>query len=236
MALWNNNGYFYGDFSLDGTRYRPRLRDPKGKRIPFNADPASPEYQKAGRAEERAMERAERGELAARSRKRNPLAGLPFAQACQKFLEERRFGLARLSIRTEQERSRNPKLYFGKRPVNTLDADDLREYVIWRKGQKPLRGDAPEVSNRTVNMEVAFVRRLLKRAGRLRLLGDLPKFLRENHDVGARPFAGRTREATQNRRSAPGMAARPPRPHDQRKHHDALMRNQRATVARHQLD
>ena len=62
MALWNNNGYFYGDFSLDGTRYRPRLRDPKGKRIPFNADPASPEYQKAGRAQERAMERAERGD------------------------------------------------------------------------------------------------------------------------------------------------------------------------------
>ena len=177
--------WFWGAFSTgDGERFRVPLRDNRGRRIPFNPDPASHDYQKAARAEERAKEKAERGEIAARSKKRNPLARLPFSQACEKFLEERRFGLARLSIRTERERSRNPRAYFGKRLVNTIDADDLREYTVWRKQQKPLRGDAAEVSNRTVNMEVAFVRRLLKRAGRLRLLGDLPKFLPERHDVG----------------------------------------------------
>jgi len=177
--------WFWGAFSTgDGERFRVPLRDNKGRRIPFSENPASPEYQRAVRAEERAKELAERGVIAARSKKKNPLARLPFSQACEKFLEERRYGLARLSIRTEQERSRNPKAYFGKRLVNTIDSEDLREYILWRKQQKPLRGGSPEVSNRTVNMEVAFIRRLLKRAGRLRLLGDLPKFLRENHDVG----------------------------------------------------
>jgi len=178
--------WFWGAFSTeDGERFRLALRDNKGRRIPFKEDPASPEYQKAISAETLAKDKAERGELPARGKKRNPLARLPFSQACDKFLEERRYGgLAPLSIRTEKERSRNPKLYFGKRRVNAINSEDLRQYVTWRKQQKPLRGDAPEVSNRTVNMEVACVRRLLKRAGRLQRLADLPKFLTERHDIG----------------------------------------------------
>jgi len=177
--------WFWGAFSTgDGDRFRVPLRDNKGRRITFNPDPASAEYQKASRAEERAKEKAERGEIAARSKKKNPLARLPFSQACEKYLEERRYELAPLSIRTVQERSRNPKAYFGKRLVNSIDAEDLRQYIVWRKQQKPLRGDAPEISNRTVNMELAFILRLLKRAKRLRLLGDLPKFLKERKDIG----------------------------------------------------
>jgi integrase len=94
------------------------------------------------------------------------------------------FGLARYSIRAEQERSRNPKAYFGQTPLKRLTADNLREYIVWRKQQKPLRGDAPEISNRTVNMEVAFIRRLLKRAKRLRVIADDLKPLPERRDIG----------------------------------------------------
>ena len=177
MALWKNNGYFYGDFTIDGRRFRPPLRDSKGRRIP--ADDARRED--AIRAEERAKGKAESGELSAR---RQNFARLPFSKAADVFLEERRYGLARWSIRTEQERSRNPKAFFGATPLNRITADSLREYIVWRKKQEPLRGDAPEISNRTVNMEVAFVRRMLKRAKRLHLVADDLKPLPERRDIG----------------------------------------------------
>ena len=175
--------WFWGAFSTgDGQRFRVPLKDEKGKRIPFSDDPASPFYQRAVRAEERAKQKAERGEMVARPREQ--FSRLPFSKACEKYLEERRHGLAKLSIRTEQERSRCPKAFFGEHPLNKIDSEDLRAYVPWRKALKPQRGPAPEVSNRTVNMELAFVRRLLQRAGRLHMLGNLPKFLPERHDIG----------------------------------------------------
>jgi len=181
MAPWNNHGWAFADFTVDGVRYRPPLRDPKGRRIPFSPDPASPQFQAAIRAEEREKAKAARGELAPR---RQSFARLPFTLAADKFLAERRYGLARWSIRTEQERSRNLKLFFGTTPLTRITADSLREYIVWRKQRKPLRGSAPEISNRTVNMEVAFIRRLLKRAKRLHVLADEPRPLPERRDAG----------------------------------------------------
>jgi len=178
---WNNHGLAFGDFTIDGVRYRPPLRDPKGRRIPFNPDPASAEHTAAIRAEEREKAKAEAGILSAH---RQSFARLPFIKAAEEYLEERRHGLARYSIRTEQERSRNPKAYFGATRLNRLTADTIRDYIVWRKQQKPLRGDAAEISNRTVNMEVAFIRRLLKRAKRLHLVADDLKALPERRDIG----------------------------------------------------
>jgi hypothetical protein len=109
---------------------------------------------------------------------------LGFAEAADRYLEERRHGLARYSIRTEQERSRCPKRYFGTTPLNRVAGDNLREYIVWRKSQKPQRGEGTEISNRTVNMEMAFVRRLLKRAKRLHLVADDLKPLPERRDIG----------------------------------------------------
>lgn len=55
---------------------------------------------------------------------------------------------------------------------------------MWHKKQKPHSGDAPVISNRTVNMEVAFIRRLLKRAKRLHAVADDIKPLPERRDIG----------------------------------------------------
>ncbi len=38
MAPWNNHGHYFGDFTVDGTRYRPPLRDRKGRTIPADPD------------------------------------------------------------------------------------------------------------------------------------------------------------------------------------------------------
>ncbi len=107
-----------------------------------------------------------------------------FTEAAERYLEERKHGLARHSVRTEQERSRNPKAYFGATPLNRMTADNLRGYIVWRKRQTPLRGGAPEISNRTVNMEVAFIRRLLKRAKWLHVIADDLRPLPERRDIG----------------------------------------------------
>ncbi len=183
MAPYRRGPWFWGCFTTeDGEYRRVALRDNRGKRIAYNADLASTEYQAAIRAEERAREKANRREEI-RGRKLS-FGRLPFHEAAEKYLEERRHGLARASIRSELERSRSPKAYFGNMALNRLTADNLREYIVWRKKQKPQRGDGEEISNRTVNMEVAFIRRLLKRARRLHLLADDLKALPERRDVG----------------------------------------------------
>ncbi len=167
MSLWKRGNWYWTDFSASGTRYRLPLgtKDPR----------------EAKRLEKEKIANAQTGKLTPST---VSFARQGFTEAAGRYLEERRHGLARASIRTEQERSRNPRAYFGTTPLNRITADNLREYVVWRKQQKPLRGDAAEISNRTVNMEMAFTRRLLKRAKRLHIVADDLRPLPERRDIG----------------------------------------------------
>lgn len=167
MSLWKRGDWYWTDFSVNGTRYRIPLHTQDGR--------------EAKRLEKEKIADAQGGKLAPSTLN---FARLGFTEAAERYLEERKHGLARYSIRTEQERSRNPKAYFGTTPLNCITADHLREYIAWRKQQKPQRGDAPEISNRTVNMEVAFIRRLLKRAKRLHVVADDLRPLPERRDIG----------------------------------------------------
>ena len=167
MSLYKRGKWYWTDFSVDGTRYQQSLH--------------TTDRREAQRLEKDRIADAKRGRLAPSTVN---FARLGFTEAAERYLAERKHGLARWSIRTEHERSRNPRAYFGQTRLNRITADHLREYIVWRKQQKPLRGDAPEISNRTVNMEVAFIRRLLKRAKRLHVLADDLKPLPERRDIG----------------------------------------------------
>jgi integrase len=167
MSLWKRADWYWTDFMVNGTRYRLPLHTQDGR--------------EAKRLEKEKIADAQGGKLAPSTLN---FARLGFTEAAERYLEERRHGLARYSVRTEQERSRNPKAHFGQTPLNRITADNLREYIVWRKQQKPLRGDAAEISNRTVNMEMAFIRRLLKRAKRLHVIADDLKPLPERRDIG----------------------------------------------------
>jgi len=167
MALWKRGDWYWADFSVNGTRYR----------VPLHTK----DRREAQRLEKEKIAEAQGGKLAPSSLN---FARLGFSEAADRYLEERRHGLARGSVRTEQERSRPLKLYFGATPLNRITADAVREYIVWRKSQKPQRGSETEISNRTVNMEVAFLRRLLKRAKRLHLVADDLKPLPERRDIG----------------------------------------------------
>jgi len=65
MAFWKRGKWYWADFTVNGTRYRVPLKD-RGKRIPALSQD-HPHYletqEKAIRAEERAIQKAERGEL-----------------------------------------------------------------------------------------------------------------------------------------------------------------------------
>ena len=167
MALWKRGVWYWADFSVNGTRYR----------VPLHTK----DRREAQRLEKEKIAEAQGGKLTPSSLN---FARLGFSEAADRYLEERRHGLARGSVRTEQERSRPLKLYFGATPLNRITADAVREYIVWRKSQKPQRGSETEISNRTVNMEVAFLRRLLKRAKRLHLVADDLKPLPERRDIG----------------------------------------------------
>jgi integrase len=167
MSLWKRGDWHWADFSVNGTRYRVPLR--------------TGDRREAKRLEKEKIAEAQGGKLTPSTLN---FARLGFSEAADRYLEERRHGLARWSVRTEQERSRPLKLYFGATALNRITADAVRGYIVWRKSQKPQRGAALEISNRTVNMEVAFLRRLLKRAKRLHVVAEDLKPLPERRDIG----------------------------------------------------
>jgi integrase len=167
MSLWKRKVWYWVDFSVNGTRYR----------IPLHTK----DQREARRLEKEKIAEAQGGKLSPSTLN---FARLGFTEAAERYLEERWPGLARYSIRTEQERSRPLKTYFGTTPLNRITADTVREYIAWRKSQKPQKGSGTEISNRTVNMEVALLRRILKRAKRLHLVADDLKPLPERRDIG----------------------------------------------------
>jgi|SRR5579862_672636 len=167
MSLWKRGDWYWTDFSVNGTRYR----------LPLHTE----DSREAKRLEKEKISDAQGGKLAPSTLN---FARLGFTEAAERYLEERKHGLAHQSVRTEQALSRCPKAYFGATPLNRITADHLREYITRRKREKPQRGDAAEISNRTVNMEMAFVRRLLKRAKRLHILADDLRPLPERRDIG----------------------------------------------------
>jgi integrase len=173
----------WADFSVDGNRYRRplRTRAGKGKRIPWNPDPASDDYKSAIGAAELLRRDAIDGKLARRQSK--SFARLPLAEALDRHLVERKPHLAANSVTTERQLAKNLKRGFGNTRLSQIDADAIREYIARRSsGELFLRKS--EASPRAINMEVGLLRRLLKRAKRLHLVDDEIKPLPERHDVG----------------------------------------------------
>lgn len=88
MSLWNRGKWYWADFAVNGLRYRVPLRDSRGKKIP--ADELHREA--AARSEERAIEKAEQGQLSPR---KDRYARLRFIQAADVYLASRKLGYCR---------------------------------------------------------------------------------------------------------------------------------------------
>ena len=89
--------------------------------------------------------------------------------AADAFLEERQLHKASKTYTTERERSRALRKFFGDTPLRRITAEQI---VTYQKARK-----TAGLSNKTVNLEVALLRQILKRYKQWNRLADDVKML-----------------------------------------------------------
>lgn len=159
MALYKRRKTWWTDFSVNGVRYRESLD--------------TTDWREAQAKEKELITQASQGKLAAGLQQFGRMA---FSNAADTYLAEKLPHLAPRSIQTEKERLKPLKAHFGTISLNHISADSIRQYVIGRK--------AANLSNRTINMEVACLACILRRAKRWHLIAGQLKPLPERRNVG----------------------------------------------------
>ncbi len=159
MALVKRGKTWHSQFFVNGARYRQSLH--------------TTDWREALQREKELISQASVGKLAPSSQQ---FARLAFSVAADRYIEDRKAYLAPRSVRTEQERLKGLRLFFGATPLTRINSDSVREYVAKRKNAG--------LSNRTVNMETGCLARVLKRAKRWHLIAEDIKPLPEGRSVG----------------------------------------------------
>src|SRR5215469_11755239 len=178
MAIFRRNKTWATDFTVNGQRYRSSL----GTR----------DWREAQAREKELIARAINGKLSPTGQQ---FARLAFTEAADRNLEDRTAHLAARSIITERERLKAPRTFFGAVPLTRISADSIRQYVAQRK--------AMGLSNRTINMEVSCIARILRRAKRWHLVGDEIKPLPERRNVGRALTGGQKKNLLNTAASRP---------------------------------
>jgi len=159
MALYKRKKTWWTDFSVNGQRFRESLD--------------TSDWREAQAKEKELIAQASQGKLAIGSLQFGRMA---FSSAADSYVEERLPRLSPRTIQTEKERLKPLKAYFGAISLNRISADAVRRYIVDRK--------AGNLSNRTINMEVACLARILRRAKRWHLIADDLRPLPERRDIG----------------------------------------------------
>jgi integrase len=159
MALYKRRKTWWTDFSVNGQRYRQSLD--------------TTDWRQAQASEKELIGQAAVGKLAPSSQQ---FAKLAFIEAADRYVADRLAHLAPRSIDTERERLKPLRTFFSALTLTRISADCVRDYVAHRKQQG--------AANRTLNMELGILRRILKRAKRWHLLAEDVKPLPERHNVG----------------------------------------------------
>ncbi len=159
MALFRRGKTWYADFTVNGQRYKQSLQ--------------TTDWREAKSKEKELIGQAEVGKLAPAGQK---FAKLGFAEAADRYLADRLAHLAPRSILTERERLKPMRAFLGATALARVTADTVSDYIARRKEQG--------AANRTLNMELGILRRILKRAKRWHLIAEDCKPLPERRDVG----------------------------------------------------
>ena len=144
MSLWKRGGRYWTDFTVDGVRYRKPLRT-KALNV-------------AKQRERETIETARHGKLA--SRESGPRT---LFKAIEAYFAGKKLRCSARTIELEQERLSLVKKHFDDIRLSAIAAARIVEY-------QQTRHDAGK-SNRTINMDVGVLLRVLKAAGRSRLGG-----------------------------------------------------------------
>jgi integrase len=159
VALYKREKIWWTDFSVNGVRYRESLD--------------TTDWREAQAKEKELISQASQGKLVTGYQQFGRLA---FSQAADLYIAERLPHLSASSIQTEKGRLKPLKTHFATTCLSRIVADSVRLYVAARK--------AGNLSNRTINMEVSCLARILRRAKRWHLIADEIRPLPERRDIG----------------------------------------------------
>ena len=159
MAPFRRGRWWWTDFTVNGQRFRQPLK--------------TTDWREAERNEKVLISQASAGKLAPTSQQ---FARLAFGEAADRYLADRESHLAARSVATEKQRLKPLRGYFRAITLTKITADAILAYIPERK-----RAGA---ANRTINMELGALRRILKKAKRWYLVADEIKPLPERRDVG----------------------------------------------------
>ena len=144
MSTWKRGRWYWADFSVDGVRYRKPLR--------------TGDWKAAKQRERDLIEAARAGHLATQHGPKR------LHDAIDRYLAAKVIRCAPRTVELERERLSLVKQHFGDVRLSGL----TREAIA---GYQQARHDAG-IANRTVNMDVGVLRRVLKHCGRWRALQD----------------------------------------------------------------
>jgi hypothetical protein len=145
MSLWKRGGRYWTDFTVDGTRYRKPLR--------------TANRNVAIERERDMVQAARRGRVSDREAGPRDLSA-----AVAAYLDAKRIRCSARTIELEEERLSIVRKHFGDIRLTAITAQRIAEF------QRD-RHDAG-IANRTINMDVGVLSRVLKSCGRWRALSD----------------------------------------------------------------
>jgi len=164
MSLWKRSGgQYWTDFVLDGERFRLPLKRKDGT--------TTKDEREAKRLEKDLITEASKGNVAS---SQDEFSRLGFKKAADQYIEEIELRLQSNSVTSEGDRAERLKAHFKNRPLFKIRATNVRKYMTKRKRQGK--------SNRTINMELGVLRRIMKRAKLWHRLADEIKPLPGRHD------------------------------------------------------
>jgi len=139
MSLWKRGDWYWADFTVNGERFRVPL--------------GTKDWRAAGHLEKERIAEAAEGKF---TPKATSLARSNLADAIEPYLSTRNGFIAERSIRSERERLRQVSAHLGRLPLRRITVENIEAYIAHRR--------EAGASNRTINMDVGALRRLLKKA------------------------------------------------------------------------
>ena len=138
MSLWKRGRKYWTDFSIDGRRYRKPLR--------------TQNWQTAKKLECELIAAARAGQLDAQNGPKRLL------DAIDRYLDDKQMRCAPRTVQLERERLSLVKQHFGDAKLSGITYEAITGY-------QKTRHEAG-TANRTINMDVGALRRVLKHCGR----------------------------------------------------------------------
>jgi integrase len=152
-------GIWYADFWVDEQRFRYSLH--------------TGDWREASKKVSELMDLARQGKLTPQTVK---FSRLPFPEAVDRWLEERKPRIAAKTYVTEKERAGAPKRFFGQTKVKKITTEAVLAYMRRRSGEG--------IANGTINRELDVIRGALKRAKLWNRFEDDVKPLPARSNVG----------------------------------------------------